>query len=89
MNLNPELDGNTTESDLQEILNLDNQGASQEGHALNRLNALGNQAIDLKLIGAHGFHRGQYELLREGKFLLMSPIEALHYLENLIETAGD
>lgn len=78
----------TVQEDLQEILELDNDLAIDEQSEFNRLNQLGNQAIELKLISGHGFHRGQYELLRDGKFLLMDPIEALRYLEELIATTG-
>jgi hypothetical protein len=60
--------------------------ADQKFNAINRLNELGNLAVSLKLIGGHGFHRGDYELLRDGKFLLMTPTEAQTYLEELIAT---
>jgi hypothetical protein len=63
---------------------MDATEASDEGSAINRLTELGNLAVSLKLIGGHGFHQGQYELLRDGKFLLMTPIEAQQYLEKLI-----
>ncbi len=66
---------------------VDEGEANHEGGAINHLTELGNRAVDLKLIGGHGFHRGQYELLREGKFLMMTPIEAQQYLEELIATA--
>jgi hypothetical protein len=82
-NLQDDLQG-----DLQDILEMDNDNASDEASALNRLNQLANQAIELKLISAHGYHQGQYELLRNGKFILMTPIEAVHYLEELIATTG-
>jgi hypothetical protein len=38
------------------------------------------------LIAGHGYHKGQYEILRQGKVLLMSPDEALNYLQNLIQS---
>ena len=61
--------------------------ADDRFNEINRLNELGNLAVSLKLIGGHGFHGGQYELLHEGKFLLMSPIEAQQFLEQLIAEA--
>ena len=54
----------------------------------NKLTELGNQAIDLKLIAGHGYHGGKYEILRQGKVLLISPEEAQTYLENLIKQIG-
>ncbi len=76
------------EEDLQDILDLNDDHAVQKGSEINRLNQLGNQAIELKLISGHGFHQGEYELLRDGKFLLMTPMEALQYLESLIAETG-
>ncbi len=61
--------------------------ANHEGSAINHLTELGSRAVSLKLIAGHGFHRGQYELLRDGQCLLMTPIEAQQYLENLIASA--
>jgi hypothetical protein len=63
---------------------VDESEAGHEGSAINHLTELGNRAVSLKLIAGHGFHKGQYELLREGKSLLMTPIEAQKYLEELI-----
>lgn len=51
----------------------------------NKLTEVGNQAVSLKLIAGHGYRGGKYEILRQGKALLMSPEEAQTYLENLIE----
>jgi hypothetical protein len=79
---------NHFQDELKDILKLDNDHAVDEATELNRLNQLGNQAIELKLISGHGSHQGQYELLRDGKFILMNPIEALQYLEELIATTG-
>jgi hypothetical protein len=79
---------NHVQDDLKDILKLDNNHAVDEASELNRLNQLGNQAIELKLISGHGFHHGQYEILRDGKFILMTPIEAVHYLAELIATTG-
>ncbi|MEL6381214.1 MAG: hypothetical protein AAFQ89_01825 [Cyanobacteria bacterium J06626_18] len=55
--------------------------------SLNQLNDLGNQAIALSLIAGHGHHRGQYEILRQGEVLLMTPQEAVIYLQSLIDAA--
>jgi hypothetical protein len=52
----------------------------------NQLNALGNRAIALGLIVGHGYHQGKYELLKPGEVLLLSPLEALTYLESLIQS---
>lgn len=52
---------------------------------INKLTELGNRAIELGLIAGHGYHKGQYELIREGKIVLMSPQEATTYLSQLIE----
>ncbi|MEO1094784.1 MAG: hypothetical protein AAFX01_07780 [Cyanobacteria bacterium J06638_28] len=54
--------------------------------SLNQLNDMGNQAVALGLIAGHGHHRGQYEILRQGKVLLMSPQEAFTYLQSLVES---
>jgi hypothetical protein len=55
--------------------------------SINTLTELGNRAIQLGLIAGHGYHQGQYELIRAGKILLMSPEEATDYLRQLIEEA--
>ena len=52
---------------------------------INKLTELGNRAIELGLMAGHGYHKGQYELIRAGKILLMSPQEATAYLSQLIE----
>ena len=56
--------------------------------SLNKLTELGNQAISLGLIAGHGYRGGKYEILRQGKALMMSPEEAQTYLENLIKEIG-
>ncbi|MEQ8752689.1 MAG: hypothetical protein RID09_04105 [Coleofasciculus sp. G1-WW12-02] len=56
-----------------------------EGISINKLTQLGNQAVQLGLIAGHGYHKGQYEILRQGKALMMSPDEAQAYLEKLIQ----
>lgn len=53
--------------------------------SINKLTQLGNQAVQLGLIAGHGYHKGKYEILRQGKALLMSPDEAQAYLEKLIQ----
>ena len=40
-----------------------------EGISINQLFHLANQAVDRKLITAHGYRGGQYELLRDGEFI--------------------
>jgi len=55
-----------------------------ESISLNQLTELGNRAIALGLIIGHGHHRGQYEILRSGQVLLMTPREAYAHLETLI-----
>ncbi len=65
---------------LKKHLELEN-----EVNNYNILTELGNQAVSLKLIAGHGYHGGQYEILHQGKALLMSPEEAKTYLENLIK----
>lgn len=51
----------------------------------NQLTELGNRAIQLGLIAGHGYHGGQYELLRQGQFILLPPHEAEQYLRALID----
>jgi len=63
--------------------------AELEAISFNKLTELGNRAIDLKLIAGHGYRGGKYEILRQGRALLMSPEEAQAYLENLIKGIGD
>lgn len=53
----------------------------------NQLNELGNRAIALKLIAGHGYHQGKYELLHRGEAVLLSPKEAMAYLQALIQEA--
>lgn len=57
--------------------------------SLNQLNDMGNQAVALGLIAGHGHHRGQYEILRQGKILLMSPQEAFTYLKALVDSISE
>ena len=57
--------------------------------SVNQLHTLANQAADKQLISAHGYRNGQYELLREGEFLLFSPTDAIAYLQNLLKDQPD
>ena len=63
----------------------DEQEKEQEILSLNKLTELGNEAINLGLIVGHGYRGGQYEILRSGEVLLMTPQEAQSYLQGLIE----
>lgn len=69
------------EDSLKQRINLELETIS-----CNQLNELGNQAVKLGLIAGHGYHKGQYEILRRGKVLLMSPDEAIKYLQDLIQS---
>lgn len=53
--------------------------------SINRLNELGNRAIAAGYIAGHGYHQGQYEILQQGKSVLLSPEEAETYLEKLLQ----
>jgi len=69
------------EDSLKQRINLELESISW-----NQLTEVGNQSVKLGLIAGHGYHKGQYEILRQGKALLMSPDEALKYLQNLIQS---
>lgn len=56
--------------------------------SINQLTELGNQAIAAGLIIGHGFHGGQYEILRRGEVLLYSPEEAQAYLAEILRDHG-
>lgn len=58
-----------------------------ESDGWNELSSLGNRAVTLNLIIGHGFHRGQYEVLHRSEALLMSPQEAIAYLQEIIQGA--
>lgn len=73
-----------TPDPLEQRLNLEIEGMS-----VTQLNALGNQAIQMGLIAGHGYHKGQYEILRQGKALLMTPEEAMKYLQRLIQSISE
>lgn len=53
--------------------------------SLNALNDLGNRAIAAGLIIGHGFHGGEYEILRRGEVLTFPPEEAQAYLTDLLQ----
>jgi hypothetical protein len=65
----------------------DNGGSEADSFDYNQLNQLGNRAIALGLIAGHGYYQGQYELLKRGEALLMSPQAAIAYLKSLIQSA--
>lgn len=50
----------------------------------NMLTEVGNKAIKMGLIAGHGYHKGKYEILQQGKAILLPPKEAFDYLQNLI-----
>jgi hypothetical protein len=78
---------NLESPDLDEELFENRLNLELQTIGLNQLNDLGNQAVSLGLIAGHGHHRGQYELLRQGKVVTIPPSEAVGYLENLIKEA--
>lgn len=57
--------------------------------SLNQLNNLGNQAVRMGLIAGHGYHKGQYELIRQGQVLTMTVEHAFQYLQNLIRSVRE
>lgn len=59
-----------------------------EAMSFNELNELGNKAVSLGLIIGHGYHKGQYEILRRNEVVTLPPKEARTYLKNLIEQVG-
>lgn len=62
-----------------------------ESLSANQLHNLANRAVEQKLITAHGYRGGQYELLRDGEFVLLTPLEAVQYLQALLgddDTSG-
>ncbi|MEO1592049.1 MAG: hypothetical protein AAFU71_12250 [Cyanobacteria bacterium J06632_22] len=52
--------------------------------SVNQLHNLANQAVSQKLITAHGYRGGQYEVLKDGEFILLSPQEAIQYFQTLL-----
>jgi hypothetical protein len=71
------------EDELRDRLNLEMETVS-----INQLTELGNLAISMGLIAGHGFHGGKYEILRQGKVMLLSVKEAATYLEQLIHNVN-
>ncbi len=69
------------EDELRQRLNLE-----VETNSINHLTELGNQAVALGLIAGHGFHGGKYEILRQGKVILLPANEASTYLEKLLQS---
>lgn len=67
---------------------IDDIDRDTEAMGWNQLSSLGNHAIELGLIIGHGFYKGQYEILKPGEPMLMSPDAALLYLQKLIQEAG-
>lgn len=55
-----------------------------ENIGINQLHDLGNRAQQLGLIAGHGYRSGQYEILRQGQAIVLSPQEAETYLAELI-----
>ena len=73
-----------SEDDLETLKNKMN--LELEAISVNQLHGLATQAVEKKLITAHGYRGGQYELLRDGEFVLLSPTEAIQYLQDLLKT---
>lgn len=59
-----------------------------EAISVNQLHNLATQAVEKKIISAHGYRGGRYELLRDGEFVLLEPTEAIQYLQDLLESQG-
>jgi hypothetical protein len=57
-----------------------------ESISMNQLTELGNRAIQLGLIAGHGYRGGQYEILHQGKAVMLSPKEAQVFLSKLIQS---
>lgn len=70
------------EPDLETLKNKMN--LELEAISVNQLHTLATQAVEKKLIAAHGYRGGQYELLRDGEFVLLAPTEAIQYLQDLL-----
>ncbi|MBT9314512.1 hypothetical protein [Leptothoe spongobia] len=56
--------------------------------SVNQLYALATEAMEKKLISAHGYRGGQYELLCEGEFILLSPHGAIEHLQTLLQQSS-
>ncbi|MBL1176278.1 hypothetical protein [Pantanalinema sp. GBBB05] len=73
----------SNQDEIEQRLNLELEMIS-----INQLHELGNQAIQMGLIAGHGYRGGQYEILRQGEFILLPPNEAEQYLRDLINQAS-
>lgn len=69
------------EAELRERMNLE-----LETMGINKLTEAGNIALSMGLIAGHGFHGGKYEILQQGKAILLSTDAAANYLEKLIKS---
>lgn len=69
------------EDELKQRLNLE-----METMSVNKLTETANLALSLGLIAGHGFRGGKYEILSQGKVILLPVNEAETYLEKLIQT---
>lgn len=79
-------DPNSDPNNLSNFETLKNRmNLELESISTNQLYNLANQAVDKNLISAHGYRSGQYEILRNGEFILMTPAEAIQYLQNLLQ----
>jgi hypothetical protein len=72
------------DDELKQRLNLE-----VEAMSINKLTETGNLAVSMGLIAGHGFHGGKYEILRQGKAILLPINEAGAYLEKLIKTVTE
>lgn len=68
------------EADEQEL-----EGLSEALTGVNQLTELGNRAMQLGLIVGHGYHGGQYEILRQGEIVTLDPPAAVQFLQGLIQ----
>lgn len=76
-------------SDHPELDGADDPGGMDYGDQ-NQLHALGNAAQAQGLILGHGYHQGQYEILRSGEVVTLEPRLAQAYLAALLqESQGD
>ena len=60
-----------------------------ESISLNQLTDLGNQAVAMGLIAGHGYHKGQYEIIRQGKIITLPVQQAFDYLQGLIRSVTE
>ena len=69
------------EEELRQQLEMETETLSY-----NRLNKLGNEAIEKGLIIGHGYRGGKYEILCKDKDVLLEPEKAEEYLEELLKS---